>query len=342
MSDKILIEIVENSLSLDNSATRIYQQLAQNAETLDLKQFWQNIAQENEEHAVYWNKLITWAGQGSLSKVFSNPQKVLKEIELMQEKTEKLIKQCENVSDIKKAFALAFKLEFYLLNPAFETLLQYFNVFLNEKPLITHYDRHISKLFDSLYEYDLVTLELELLGETIHRLWQENRKMAIQNNYDPLTGILNRRGLFNAIEHLAHLAQRNANTVGIMMVDIDHFKNLNDSFGHQFGDGVLKYVATAINKTIRASDVLGRYGGEEFLVFLSAVQPEALYDVGEKIRLAVAAKNSDMGNVTISIGISFGKIKIKDNVNEAVKTLTRKADENLYHAKITGRNKVAI
>ncbi len=335
-----MTRIVEQCLRLDNHATRLYLNLARYAGSKDLKGFWQDIAAKNEQHLLYWDRLFNWAEKGMLNNLFDEPQKTLDELTALQEKVHDLADSCMQVRRKDKAFTMAFKLEFYLLHPAFETLSQYVATFNGEAGADFSYERFVNRLFDSLQQNELGTLELELVGEVIHRLWKENRRMAFLSNYDELTGIFNRRGLFNALAHLAHLAQRNKNTVGVLMIDIDHFKAINDNFGHQFGDDMLRRVAGCIRECIRASDVLGRYGGEEFLVFLSSVEPVSLGEVGEKIRRAIENMPDKQTNITVSIGIAYGHVGRE--VDTDVETLIRRADEKLLAAKTAGRNRIEL
>ncbi len=338
MAQGITAMIVEQSLSLDNNASFIYQKLAQNAESSDIRAFWTAIACENEKHILYWNKLLILAQKKLLENVFQDAESVLDELKELGYKVSDLAAKSDRVHDIKNAFTIAFKLEFYLLHPAFEALSQHMSSFTQDRVSEIRYKRFVNRLFEALNQYGLATMEFELVGETIHRIWKENRRMAFLSNYDELTGILNRRGLFNAIDHLAHLAQRNANTVGLLMIDIDHFKKLNDELGHQAGDEVLRDVALTIQSGIRASDTVGRYGGEEFLVFLSRVDRVSLKEVGEKIRQSVQAMDKYKRRITVSVGISSGMVG--RDVERDVKYLVKIADEKLYMAKSTGRNKV--
>ena len=172
----VMVPVVEQCLRLDSHATRIYQLLSFNAQNPKLRRFWQHIAEQNEQHLLYWNQLRTWANNGLFCNLFETPDRVLDELQHLEVKVKELAGRCEGAYAMEKAFALAFKLEFYLLHPAFETLFQYFHTLAEDASAIVQYDRHINTLFEALYENDLVTLELELLGETIHRLWQENRK----------------------------------------------------------------------------------------------------------------------------------------------------------------------
>jgi diguanylate cyclase (GGDEF)-like protein len=336
MSANCMTRMIEQCLQLDTHATRLYLNLAQHAGSQDLKGFWQAIATRNEQYRRYWQRLLAWARKGMLNNLFDNPQSILDELTTLQVKVSDLADGCEQVHQKEKAFTMAFKLEFYLLHPSLETLSQYVATFNGASATDLVYERFVNRLFEALQQHGLGTLELELVGEVIHRLWKENRRMAFLSNYDDLTGIFNRRGLFNAIHHLAHLAQRNDNTVGVLMIDIDHFKNINDNFGHPFGDTILRRVAECIRDAIRASDVLGRYGGEEFLVFLSSVEPAALGQVGEKIRSAIADLSLNKAKLTVSIGIARGHVG--QDVETTIKHLIHRADENLLAAKAAGRN----
>lgn len=345
MNATTMSRIVEQCLRLDNHATRLYLNLATNAGSQNLKGFWQDIAAENEQHLRYWNRLLHWAQKGVLNNLFDNPEKTLDELIGLRDRVHDLADSCLQVRRKEKAFTMAFKLEFYLLHPAFETLAQYMATFNGDGGNEDvgsdgAYARFVSRLFDALQQNELGTLELELVGEVIHRLWKENRRMAFLSNYDELTGIFNRRGLFNAITHLSHLAQRNGNSVGVLMIDIDHFKVINDNFGHQFGDDMLRRVAACIREGIRASDVLGRYGGEEFLVFLSSVDPVALGEVGEKIRRAIENMPDRPTDITVSIGLAHGHVGRQVEVD--VKNLIYRADEKLLAAKAAGRNRIEL
>lgn len=340
MNATAMTRIVEQCLRLDNHATRLYTSLARYADSRDLKGFWQSLADQNEQHLLYWDRLVNWAQKGMLNNLFDNPEEILGELTGLQEKVHELADRCAMVRRKEKAFTMAFKLEFYLLHPAFETLTQYVATFNGDAVSGFSYERFVNRLFEALQKNNLGTLELELVGEVIHRLWKENRRMAFLSNYDELTGIFNRRGLFNAITHLAHLAQRNENAVGVLMIDIDHFKGINDNFGHQFGDDMLRRVAACIRESVRASDVLGRYGGEEFLVFLSSVEPVSLGEVGEKVRRAIENMPNERASVTVSIGIAHGHVGRE--VEADVKVLIYQADEKLLVAKAAGRNRVEL
>jgi diguanylate cyclase (GGDEF)-like protein len=159
------------------------------------------------------------------------------------------------------------------------------------------------------------------------------------NLRDPMTGLNNRRFLEEYIETLVNNVQRKKSHLSIMMLDLDYFKMVNDTYGHDAGDAVLKALAKVLKQSVRASDMVIRYGGEEFLIILQDAEGTQADQIAEKIRLAVEALKTQVAGIviekTISIGISDFPTD-SDTFWQAVKY----ADVALYQAKETGRNRV--
>jgi diguanylate cyclase (GGDEF)-like protein len=168
------------------------------------------------------------------------------------------------------------------------------------------------------------------------RLMETLRESTLR---DPMTGLHNRRFLEESVDTLIGQAQRNKLPMAFMMLDLDYFKMVNDTYGHDAGDAVLRALAKLLKQSVRSADFVIRYGGEEFLILLQAADAEMACDVAEKIRAAVAElKVQTSGGIlqkTISIGISAFPDD-SDTFWQAVKF----ADVALYHAKETGRNRV--
>lgn len=164
---------------------------------------------------------------------------------------------------------------------------------------------------------------------------------------DVLTGWNNRRYLqVRLAEELAR-ARRDANTLVCLMLDIDHFKNVNDTYGHPAGDAVLRELAQRIESQVRVSDIAARYGGEEFVVLLPGTETESGTLLAERIRRAVSAKPIEIGGgnsvtITVSIGIaSIAPERDADDLKTAGESLLARADVALYSAKSAGRDQVA-
>jgi two-component system cell cycle response regulator len=173
-------------------------------------------------------------------------------------------------------------------------------------------------------------------GRRIVELQEELRKQATR---DPLAGSWNRRVILDILKRESARAAREGTTMGVIMVDLDHFKHLNDSHGHLAGDAVIREASRRMEVALRPYDSLGRYGGEEFLIVLPGCESSDLLTVAERLRHALADDPvpipSGMISMTASLGAAIGNGPSLDGGE-----LIRIADEALYRAKRAGRNRV--
>lgn len=163
---------------------------------------------------------------------------------------------------------------------------------------------------------------------------------------DTLTGVNNRRFLEQRLSEEIDRSQRNGETLSCLFLDIDYFKSINDTYGHQAGDQVLMTVAGTIKKLLRNNDVLARYGGEEFVALLSNITEEMLSVIAERIRSTVQGLNIELDNKIVQTTLSIGTSTFSANLNagyaasDIAVRLVEAADSALYQAKHKGRNRV--
>ena len=157
------------------------------------------------------------------------------------------------------------------------------------------------------------------------------------SRFDALTGVLSRRTILEALDEEVERAKRHGHALSCLMIDLDHFKKINDTHGHQFGDKALYRVAQVVSGLSRASDHVGRYGGEEFLMILPETHFDGAIRFAERVRLAVAETHLDRREerVTLSIGVS----EWHDDGGSS-HSLIADADRALLEAKAAGRNQV--
>jgi diguanylate cyclase (GGDEF)-like protein/PAS domain S-box-containing protein len=159
-------------------------------------------------------------------------------------------------------------------------------------------------------------------------------------NHDPMTGLLNRRAFFEATaEELARVT-RYRRTLCLAMLDLDHFKSINDRFGHAIGDEALRAVASSLGTQLRRQDRIGRYGGEEFAVALPETGLETAREVLDRCRVAIEALGVTHPDGPIRVTISVGVVEAVER--ESLGALLRRADAALYAAKAQGRNRVVV
>lgn len=181
-------------------------------------------------------------------------------------------------------------------------------------------------------------------AQMVESTMADNARLEQLAQTDPLTQLLNRRALTERITAEMERALRYDSTMALLMIDLDHFKKVNDTYGHLVGDDVLRDVAQLLGETIRGSDIVARYGGEEFLVLLPETDDEGAERFAERIRSAVeqhrfvAGKESGTLTMTTSVGVAvFPAARI-----ESVEDLFARADAALYRAKADGRNRVRM
>jgi two-component system, cell cycle response regulator len=185
--------------------------------------------------------------------------------------------------------------------------------------------------------------ELEAkIHERTHELAEANTRLAQLAVTDGLTGLYNHRHLHERLSLEVERSQRSGLPLSLLMLDVDHFKQFNDTFGHPAGDEVLRQLARVLNDTRRANDVVARYGGEEFAVILVDTAKFTAAKVAERVRERIAAHDfSDAAQRAGNISVSIGVATFPDDGADA-EGLVRAADTALYAAKRAGRNRVVL
>jgi diguanylate cyclase (GGDEF)-like protein len=209
--------------------------------------------------------------------------------------------------------------------------------------LNTDLDRRVAERTAQL-ESANVTLQNEIAHrqQAEEALRNANLRLSELVIRDPLTGLFNRRYLDESLEREVARARRSGMPLGIMMIDIDHFKHINDTFGHSVGDAVLVGVSRCMQSMARVEDILCRYGGEEFVLVMTTASLDTIHERAEKVREGVRRLNIShdgrhIGQVTISIGIA-----IHPDHGETGSDAMRAADAALYRAKQSGRNRTIL
>lgn len=184
--------------------------------------------------------------------------------------------------------------------------------------------------------------KLEVRTKEIVSLTKQLDQAHTEATIDPLCGIKNRRGF----EHMAQAltdSQDGLDGAALILLDVDHFKRVNDSFGHLFGDKVLRYLAQALQDNVKGRDVVARIGGEEFVLLLPQTPLAGAQVVAERIRAAIEqsriyseSTHQTVGSITVSLGLALGER------HESVDELLARADAALYSAKRTGRNRLCV
>lgn len=178
-----------------------------------------------------------------------------------------------------------------------------------------------------------------IIVQDVTELVSYEKKLLEMNMKDGLTGTFNRRYIDLRLKEEFTRHKRYARSFGFIMLDIDFFKKVNDTYGHQCGDFILQGVSSRIQSIIRNVDLLGRYGGEEFCCLLPETDIDSALMLAERFRLIIEEEQFNFEGISIDITISLGVSEIREDI-KTPSELLKKADEALYKAKERGRNKV--
>jgi diguanylate cyclase (GGDEF)-like protein len=180
------------------------------------------------------------------------------------------------------------------------------------------------------------------LVSLLMRIYQSEEKMRELASHDSLTGLLSRHAFFENGNSYISLAKRDKNMFSVVMIDLDHFKSINDKYGHQAGDAVLKLFSDVVNSVSRNSDIIGRLGGEEFGLVLPSTGSSEAVEFSQRLHQAIAKAvlkyKSDLIQYTVSIGCA----SYRADSDETLDDLLANADIALYQAKNSGRNGTAV
>lgn len=190
-----------------------------------------------------------------------------------------------------------------------------------------------------LAERELVTADLwDAQSQLIAKLSEARRQALL----DTLTRVWNRRGGMEILQSMAERSLRSYEQFGVCMVDVDNFKDINDTHGHQIGDQVLRQVASSIVSALRPDDIVCRYGGDEFMLVLRDASPEIARSVGERIKDALRRSPIMLRTGPVKVSLSIGAAVNDPSRKETAEELIENADQALYHTKQHGRDGLSV
>ncbi len=182
--------------------------------------------------------------------------------------------------------------------------------------------------------------QIAQLNEERERLNGLLQEKSLCLRKDPLTGVFNRLAYNEQLEQEFHRWQRFGNPLTFVIWDVDHFKQINDAYGHALGDEVLRHIAAQLSVRLRSTDFVARYGGEEFAMLLPGADAEAALQLAEQIRQNIAETAFSVGEAQIAVTISCGIASFEPG--DSAQSVFKRADHALYRAKQTGRNSCRV
>ncbi len=337
-------EILRLCVKMDEHAERLYGELASVCPEPELRTTFEQLARDEGEHTGWWQQLVEAWEQGLLPDLVNDTDELTERLESLHEELESLdIADLEGLS-IDGMLALAARLEFYMIDPVFSELIELTEPARADRRR-TSYQAHLQRLVSAIGNHYTPDSLAGLLATVLSRTWRDNLRLAVYATHDVLTGLYNRRALETHLPQWAAWSARYGHALTVLLLDVDYFKSVNDTFGHTDGDKALQAVANALRKATRASDLVLRYGGDEFAVIAPETDLAEYAELCERINTTVReidVRGSDGSRIPLSV--SIGGTVVRDPAGEPprrIETLLAAADRSLYAAKSAGRDRAA-
>ncbi len=330
-------EILELCVELDRKAYDDYRALAHLCRVPELATIFEQMATEERVHVDWWSDLLI-AWEGGLVPDIADEHNLFERLKELS--TEVAAISPDDMPDMSTddMLDLATMLEFYMLDPVFGELVDIMQPG-SRVEVREAYSRHVLRLVEAIERFYTRPGLAAFLAGVLKRAYRDQQRLAALAMRDQLTGLYNRRGLLGHLTQWLSWSERYKHPVGVALVDLDHFKAINDTLGHAGGDEALCTVARILRETVRGSDVVGRFGGDEFLVLAPEADDEVLGQLMVRIVEAVGDAPIDIGGRSVTLSVSAGGAWVPGGVAITPEILVAKADRSMYEAKSEGRNR---
>lgn len=329
-------DILQRCVDLDTTAYSTYEELAKWCRDPELKRTFERMRLEESGHIAWWSELRDAYAAGLVPPPVD--EATLREaIGEAEKQVSGLLDRDLSALAPNEMLDLAVRMEFFMLDTAFGELIE----LLDPGTSHTHreaYSRHVLRLVNEIESRGDESGTSAFLARVLSRAFKNQERLAALATHDPLTGLFNRRGFYNYLAQSCSWAERYNRPIGVLVIDVDFFKRVNDTFGHPAGDEVLRRIAVALSDVARTSDMVGRYGGEEFAILTPETSAEALASLAQRVLEGVRSRtfipHADHP-ITVSVGIGYADA----GSHTTPELLLASADQSLYEAKNTGRDR---
>ena len=335
-------EILELCIHLDRFAHETYEAMAQACPDQDVASVFARMAKEERAHVAWWEDLLSAWDKGLIPDIVSDTEALKMNLHSLSDELPRLVPTPLEGVSTDSMLEIAARIEFFLLDPVFGELIE----ITDPGGARSHrdaYGRHVERLVSAI-EVAYSSSELaRYMARVLRRTWHDSVTLTTYATRDPLTTLHNRRGMTAHLRHWLAWAERYERPVSVVLADVDDFKTINDTYGHAVGDSALREIARALLRTVRGSDIVVRYGGDEFAVVAPESDLDELTHLMERVLDTVRGASviaEDGSNVNLSVSVG-GAVADGAAVGGPISmdTLLASADRALSEAKRSGKGR---
>jgi diguanylate cyclase (GGDEF)-like protein len=333
--DRDLGVVLGNCVTIAELASRMYGAMARATDDPELHGLLDTLSSDELRHMEWWQTLGQRNREGCLPRALPNAAALAAELGTIVAEIEETMPPSFGGMSPRDMLVTAAKVEYFALEPVINELIDLLDATSGEHAQ-EQYDEHLERLLSAVERRREVGDALSaFLIRTVRRAWHNNKAMVVLATHDSLTGLYNRRALDAHLAQWATWACRYGRPLCVCMTDIDHFKAVNDTYGHAAGDRAIVSVADGLMEAVRSSDIVARYGGDEFLI----IAPETDLEAARILRSRLATMPSGIGAQTGAndvVTLSVGMVVIQTPPGSEAWTndeILAAVDANLYESK---------
>lgn len=330
-------DILERCIRLDTLARDSYREMARACDDVAIAAELDGLADDREEHVDWWTRILTAWDEGLIPDI-ANEHDLASELELIERSVAEVLPASFDSCTCDEMLETAARVEYLLLNPFFGELAELMGPG-SHSDRWSAYSRHIRRLMNAIDRFHAPDATARFYSRMLARASRDVERFITLSMRDELTGLYNRRGVLSHLEQWLAWAARYGRPLSIVLIDVDDFQRINDRFGHRQGDEALAAIAGIVRAAARSSDIVGRFGGDEFLVVAPETGGPELVRLMQRLREHLHRSPLALSGTPVPVSASIGGAWVGGGTSIEPETLLAAADRSLYEAKESGRDR---